>query len=567
MKVESGIMDQLESGLPPAIYDTGKNESFMVEMRDGIYLKTRLYLPKGEGPWPVILIRYPYPGMLSFLAAIAAVWSKHGYAAVVQDCRGTGSSEGSWVPFVNEGNDGLDTIEWIKRQSWMNGCMGTYGPSYLSAVQWAMADRVPPEVKAMCICGFTTERYRQNYMNGMFRHDIYTGWAISNSGMKDIPMEGLFKRAIGVKPHIEMDRQLFGIELPWYRLWITSASPEDEYWQSGFWAELREIPKRVHTPILMADGWFDQHLDGMMRDYDKLPEATRRRSRFFLGPWTHAMAPSGDLDYLNHDRVNLLKEALAWFNHHLKGDPYPDPKGDMQTYVIRDGNWRTWNGSIQTNEAKRFYLQRDEETSSLGLDETAPDHKGKATYIYDPSYPVPTKGGAALLRYLGGEADAAEPASVVQEPPGFRDDVISFISEPLREDLGIAGNMKIRLNVSSDAEDTAFSIIVMEVFPDGKAYNIRDGITSLAYRNGASRPVAYQPHETTEIEIECWAITWTIKQGSRLRLDISSSNFPAYHAHSNIAGSWALQKEVRLAEQTLHFGGQYASYLEIPIAD
>ncbi|WP_248927164.1 CocE/NonD family hydrolase [Paenibacillus hamazuiensis] len=565
--MNSAMIEQIESGLPAATHETGVSEAVRVEMRDGIALMTRIYLPKGEGPWPVVLIRHPYPGMLPLLEATAAVLSKRGYAAVVQDCRGTGESAGAWVPFVHEGDDGIDTIEWIKRQGWANGRIGTYGASYLSAVQWAMADRVPPEVKAMCISGFTTERYRQNYMNGMFRHDVYTGWAIGNSGVKDVRTEGLFRRAVQVKPHIAMDRELFGVELPWYRKWITSVSPEDEYWQSGFWAELKEIPKRVRTPILMADGWFDQHLDGMVRDYGKLPEETRRRSRFFLGPWTHAMVPSGDLDYPDHDRFVLLREALTWFDRHLKGEPYPEPLGDLQTYVIREGRWRRWDGAIAPTEMRRFYLHKDEDTGSLQLTETARDRNGSARYTYDPSYPVPTKGGAALLRYLGGEPDAAKAASVVQDPPGYRDDVISFLSEPLQHDLRIAGMMKARLIVSSDAEDTAFTVNVMEVFADGAAYNIRDGITSLAYRGGAPRPLDYRPHEPARIEIECWPITWTLKAGSRLRLDISSSNFPAYHAHPNLAGPWALQTEVRLAEQTVYYGGKHSSYLEIPVVD
>jgi putative CocE/NonD family hydrolase len=560
------MIEQLESDLPAAKYETGATANVPVVMRDGVALMTRLFFPKGEGPWPAILIRYPYPGMLPFLEATAAIWSKHGYAAVVQDCRGTGASEGEWVPFVGEGNDGLDTIEWMKRQSWMNGCIGTYGHSYLSAVQWAMADRVPPEVKAMCISGFTTERYRQNYMNGMFRHDVYTGWAIGNSGVKDVPTEGLFQKAIQVKPHIEMDRLLFDTELPWYRQWITNVSPEDAYWRSGFWAELKEIPKRVHTPILMADGWFDQHLDGMVRDYDKLPDATHRQSRFFLGPWTHAMTPSGDLNYPNHERVSFFKEALIWFNHHLKKESYPCPTGDVLTYVIRDGEWKAWNGSIASTGMRRYFIQ-SEGTRQMALEEKAPSSSGKFAYTYDPSLPVPTKGGAGLLRYLSGEADAAKAASVIQDPPGYRDDILSFVSEPLQEDLRIAGNMKVRLSVSTDAEDTAFTANVMEVLPDGTAYNIRDGITSLAYRGGASRPVEYHSDELVDVDVECWPITWTVKKGSRLRLDISSSNFPAYHAHSNVFGPWAHQEEVKVAKQTLYYGRHCSSYLEIPIVD
>lgn len=279
------FMEQLQQGLPSATDEFNREESFLIEMRDGVLLKTSMYFPAGTGPWPVIVIRNPYAAILPILAAAASLWTQYGYAVVLQDCRGTGDSAGNWTPFLNERNDGLDTIQWIMKQSWMNGNIGTYGHSYLSAVQWVMADRLPNEVKAMVLSGFTTERYRQHYMNGMFRHDVYTGWAIENSGVKNISTEGLFQQAVHIRPHIEMDEQIFGQKLAWYRDWITNVSPVDDYWSAGFWSDLKEIPKNIHTPILMIDGWFDQHLDGMVRDYHKLPEETRRRSRFFIGPW------------------------------------------------------------------------------------------------------------------------------------------------------------------------------------------------------------------------------------------------------------------------------------------
>jgi putative CocE/NonD family hydrolase len=159
------------------------------------------------------------------------------------------------------------------------------------------------------------------------------------------------------------------------------------------------------------------------------------------------------------------------------------------------------------------------------------------------------------------------PASVIQPVPGAREDVISFISEPVTEDVRITGRIRARLFVSSDAEDTAFTVQVMEVFPDGTAVNIRDGITSLAYRNGAASPLEYTPDEVVEAVIELWPITWTVKQGSRIRVDVSSSNFPAYHAHPNIAGIWANIPDTKTALQTIHLGGDYASRIEIPVAE
>jgi len=551
------ILDSLLKGMPEATHEPGGVQAYRVRMSDGAHLATRLYVPAGTGPWPAVLIRYPYPGMRPYLEATANVWTRYGYAVVLQDCRGTGESEGEWIPFENERRDGLDTIGWMLEQPWTNRRIGTYGPSYLSAVQWAMADALPSEVKAMALAGFTTERYRQLYMNGMFRHDVYTGWAIDNAGVPGVPAEGLFAKAIRTVPHIAMDEMLFGRKLPWYREWIANVSAEDEYWREGFWAELRDIPARVRTPVLMVDGWFDQHLDGMTRDYRKLPPATRAASRFILGPWVHSMQASGDYPMPGAER-NHLKDALEWFDHHLKGREYPHPTGGVEAYAIGEGRWKRWDGWPEPDGFRTFYLSGGRLSGEPSFAEEA------ARFRYDPDRPVPTRGGAGLLRYLSGADDAAPAGSVLQPPPGEREDVLTFESEPLAEDLPIAGSIRVHLFASSDAEDTAFAANVMEVLPDGRAFNIRDGIVSLAYRGGATRPQPYEPGGVAEADIELWPIVWTIKAGSRLRVDVSSSNFPAYHAHRNVSGPWALQTEKRIANQTIYGGKDRPSRIVVP---
>lgn len=559
MHVDS-IVAQLRIGLPENRTTYGEMRNYDVAMRDGIHLRTSVFFPEGSGPWPVILMRNPYPHIMLYLQAIATVWTLYGYAVVLQDCRGTGASGGLWKPFENERADGLDTINWLCGQDWMNGNIGTSGHSYLSSVQWAIADIVPKQVKTMVLSGFTTERYRQNYMNGMFRMDVYTGWALDNAGTDPLTQEDLFARATQIRPHIEMDEQLFGTQLSWYRQWIKSVSPRASYWNEGFWAEIREIPKRIRIPVLMTDGWFDQHVDGMIRDYLKLPDATRAASRFILGPWVHSMQTAGDMPYPNSHRNQMLEE-LNWFDHHLLGMDYSHDKGDVTTYVIGTEQWRNWDLSRHKDGRKTLYL-----SGSRNLLEKVPDCSEQITYTYDPERPVLTKGGAGLLRYLSGAKDASPPASVIQAPPGYRDEVISFLSEPLTEDLTITGSITVHLFVSTDVDDTAFTAVIIDVFEDGTAYNIRDGITSLAYRNGSDVPIEYEPGTIAEIEIGLWPITWKIRKGHRLRIDISSSNFPAYHIHSNFAGPWALQRTTRQANQTIYFGGCFNTRVTIPFS-
>ncbi|AGA56642.1 putative hydrolase, CocE/NonD family [Thermobacillus composti KWC4] len=540
-----------------------------VEMSDGVRLATHVHVPEGEGPWPVIFSRSPYPGMLPFWHEQAKFWTGHGYAFVIQECRGTGASEGQWVPFAHEEQDGLDSLGWIVRQPWMNGKMATYGSSYCGVVQWCMADRLPPEVKTVFI-GFTgIERYRQNYMNGMFRHDIYTSWAIGNSGVPEAARRpGLYREALAVRPHVEMDVRLFGRELPWYRDWVTEVSPDSPYWASGFWAELKEKPRRTRVPVMMTAGWFDHNLEASLLSFDKLPEEVRARSALIVGPWVHTESVSGDLDYPGHDCYGPRQRdaALAWFDHHLKGEEMRLPAG-IRTYIIRENRWLEWRDGIRADRVLTYHLRpQPAGAEARMLSPEKEDGPAAATYRYDPDNPVPTRGGAAVMHYLSGDPEAVRPASVIQPPPGARDDVLSFLSGPLEEDLRIAGRIRARLFVSSDAEDTAFTIQVMEVFPDGTAVNIRDGITSLAFRNGASSPLGYTPGEVVEAVIDMWPITWTVKRGSRLRVDVSSSNFPAYHVHPNIAGTWSRIAGTRIAEQTVHLGGEHGSRIEIPVA-
>jgi len=549
---------------PTHVYD--RAVEINVAMRDGIKLLTTVYFPQGEGPWPVILERSPYPQLIPVLERTSKQYTKYGYVFVSQQCRGKGASEGNWAPFANERNDGIDTIYWIIRQSWMNGNMALYGHSYGGFEQWIVADLLPPEVKTLFIGVFGTERYRQMYMNGMFRHEIYTSWAIENSG---VTVQGdlgqVYQQALHVKPHVDMDVELLGQQLPWYREWVTEVDRESEYWQTGLWAQLSRIPEEIRIPLFMVGGWYDHHLDGMVRGYKKLPEKVREESRFVIGPWIHTLQPGGDLEYPNSEFLNLV-EAVNWFNHHLKGERYLHSKGVVETYFIRDAVWKIWEGWMEGNDTATLYLHshRSDEDKALSLCFNVVE-PSLATFQYDPEKPVRTIGGEALLAWISPGFHGARPSSILQDKPGTRQDVISFLTERLQADMRISGAVKVYLSVASDAEDTSFTVKISEVCPDGNSYNIRDGITSIAYRNEASQPQKYESGQVVQLEIELWPITWTLKKGSKLRLDVSSSNFPAYHIHSNVAGAWALQQNTRIANQQIHLGRGNRSCIEIPI--
>lgn len=543
-----------------------------VAVRDGVELLTHVHLPAAKGKWPVLFGRTPYPQLVPLLQASAKTWNEHGYVFVIQECRGTGGSRGKWEPFINERNDGLDSIDWIIAQQWMNGAMATIGSSYCGTLQWAMSDQLPPEVKTMFISFTGIERYVQNYMNGMFRHDIYTVWALGNSGIELSlkERERLYERSLAVKPHIEMDKLLFGQQLPWYRDWVSHVSADDHYWKEGFWFDLSKRPLGMEIPILLVGGWFDHNLEATYLSYSKLPRHIREQSACIIGPWVHTEDVAGDLSFPNHDLFGKrqIKAALEWFDAHLKGERKNTING-LHTYIVGDGTWSQHTNLLKASSWKHYYLSAkpsvEVEAAYCLFDEPQLD-EGKLSYCYDSANPVPTLGGSGLMNYLSGDEKAARPASVLQRPIGERDDVLSFVSEPFEHEMFINGRIEIRLSVASDAADTSFCVTIMEMFKDGRAFNIRDGVSSLRYRNGDGIAINYRPDSIVTVTIECWPITWKLQQASRLRVDVTSSNFPAYHIHRNTAELWSRQAIDIVAEQKLITGSQHISVIKLPLA-
>jgi putative CocE/NonD family hydrolase len=545
----------------------GESHHLYVTMSDGVRLKTHVWLPDGEGPWPAMFVRNPYvdgsdsgdPSLLQFV--------RYGYAVVLQECRGRGKSEGVWEPYANERQDGSDALRWLVSQPWQDGNIGLYGGSYLGFTQWIVADCLPPEVKTMYVCVMGTDLQRFAYMNGMFRHDIYTSWSLTNAGVDwaGRDMGEVAYEAYSYRPQAGMDLALLGRKLDWYNGFVTHPAPGDPYWEEGVPGMLKSIPAKVNVPVCLVGGWFDIALDTMFESFLGLREDIREKSRFVVGPWTHSIAPAGDLEYPNGwmDGTNGgTKAVLAWFDHTLKGMPYPVELGVVHAYTIGESAWQDWKKWPPQSRKKMLYLSGDS-----GLSEALSNTESarSASFIYDPNDPVVTVGSSCLLNVYGYEPYWPKNACVKQPEPGYRQDVISFVSEPLELPIRIAGNVSVTLYVGSTAEDTAFTVKLMEVFPNGEAYNIVDGITSLAFRNGATEPLGYAPGAIERIRIELWSIAWRVNSGSRIRLDVSSSNYPAYHAHPNVAGNWSLQENVREAWQTLYWGASFPSFVELPI--
>ena len=548
---------------PPS---SGPVEETAVAMRDGVALATTVFQPAGSGPWPTVLIRNPYDAPL--VEAWCGIFVRSGYACVYQAVRGQMDSEGLWEPAVHELDDGEDTLAWLVKQPFHDGNIGWYGPSYLASVQWAAAARgLPPEVKTLIPLVFATDMYALAYQRGMFRHEILTAWAAL------MPERGFatenndhYPALVRHRPHVEIDETYLDTRLDWYRDYVTNPGRGDAFWQQSDVAELLAAPARTTVPVLLIGGWYDIFFAGQLADWRNL--GNRAKSKFVIGPWTHLMGPGGDLELPNaRGQAWQWELVLDWLGHHLRGDPLEQSADGVVSYALGEDRWHTRPDWPPPGNEQRLYLSglaHSPDCAGGTLASEPPERAQQISYTYDPDDPVPMRGGAGSLAFI--LADGGPVHSVLQGELCERPDVLSFVGEPLAEPLRIAGPVRVGLSVSSDAEDTAFTAKLIEVLPDGRAYNIRDGITSLAYRSSEWTAEPYAPGSVVPLDLELWPIEWVVGEGSRLRLDISSSNFPAFHAHPNVSGVWALQEQVQTARQTLYAGPNRPAWLRLPRA-
>lgn len=553
------IRQSYQNDVRPPTHAIGETIETMVAMRDGIRLRTMICRPEGDGPWPVLFVRTPYP-MADLFRAHGEAYAQRGFAYVVQFCRGTVGSEGIWKPNVNEPDDGIDSVNWLAGQSWCRS-IGMHGVSYMALTGWIIADQLPDKVKTLYLCHYGVDRYRSAYKDGLFRHDILTGWAMGNAGRPvtdDEHFAADYLKACRHRPHITVDENLWGVKLDWYRDWITQTDEDSPYWQMGFWGKLKQIPEKIKVPVCIVAGWFDHHLEGTVLGYEKLNPQTKKMSRLIVGAWDHDFKPAIPGHQNKHAALNINADMFHWFDTILQDDRLPDP--EIRTYVIGEDRWQSWDHwPIRRQAEKTLYLTacRHDNPAAYRLSSDKPDQTGAIEYQYDPDNPVYTNGGETIFM------SKTIRGSCLQNPPGDREDVISFISDVMTEDTLVTGRINIRLFVSSDCADTCFTAKIMDLMPDGKAYNIRSGLTTLAYRNGSRKRRSYQPGRIEELNITLLPVTWSIRAGSRIRVDIASSNFPEYAIHSNQQGIWSIQETTKIANQSVHIGGPYAAAIQL----
>ena len=521
-------------------------ETIMLPMRDGKKLRTVIYKPLGFDKIPVIVRRTCYPNDEVLVQIDAENMAKRGYCFIYQLCRGTGGSEGRWVPNINERNDGIDTINWIYRQEWCEN-IGYWGQSYSALTGWAFADEVKDKVTSMLLVHYGTDRFISAYHKGLFHHDVLTGWSMQNAGWK---IDAAYEESCRYMPQIRVDEDMWGGKLPWYRDYITNEYFEDDYWQQGWWKTLREIPEKVEIPLYIISGWYDHHNESTMKTWERLNAKAKNMSWLEIGGWNHGLLPVLENKKIdNFNNVEVIK-ALQWFQKTLKNKEIPSEK--IKYYIPGKDYW-VETDSWENTDRKWMTLYLNH---SRGLADEISEETEEIKYTYNPDNPVMTHGGDCTLRSW------TSTGSLLQKESNWRADVISFVSQPLDKDIIINGKIDVLLWVKTDCKNTAFIAHLDEVTSEGKAYHIRTSGTTI--RHELPRNEKYTPGTPIRVIADMSDICYAILKGSRIRIDITSSDFPQYSVHSNQEGNWAVATDNKIAEQTILVGKQYPSCVKIP---
>ena len=543
----------------------------MVPMDDGVKLRTVVYKPVGDGPWPTAFTRGPYPNQEETKNTLGEEYAKRGMAYVYQYCRGKGGSEGEYVANVDERADGIASLNWLNDQDWVKS-IGMHGHSYLALTTWIVGDSLPDKVEALHVQCYGVLRNLSVSHSGLVAVDNITAWTLQNCTDKysyDFCLE-----SAQYLPQISVDTDLWGTPVEGYADWVNHPDFTDDYWNEGVWGDLKNAIGKIDVPTTIFGGYYDHHFEGTIEGWNLLSDETKAKSHMVLGSWNHGFGYTTGWKGGDNYAYDVNTDTFNWFYSIMVNGKVPATGVDA--YVVGDDEWVHLDSFPLESDGELTYYLTKEPAQSDGTAYLLSGDKastgGTVSYVYDPADPKWAEGGECFLNSNGGSNAESKyntkdlRGSHPLSPAGYRSDVISFVSDPLAEDTTLAGNLVANLFVSTDVEDTAFTYTISEVDADGTAHNIRNGLLTLAYRNDryAQAVYDYVPGQVVEMEIESLPIVWTVSAGNRIRIDISSSDFPEFSNHTNTVGNWAEQTETKIANQTIYIGGEYPSSVTLP---
>jgi len=515
----------------PSRAEDSPGKDYMVAMRDGIKLATTVYAPDGGDKLPVIIMRTPYNK--DGAKGAGKDYNKHGYVLVAQDCRGRFKSEGEYVPFRTDAEDGYDAIEWCAAQEWSNGKVGITGGSALGITSNLAATAAPPHLVAAYVVVAPSSWRRQTFwMGGLLRKEMIDGWM---EAQKSTPVR---------------------------KEW-TAKPINDPYFD---WMDIDRKHDKIQIPMYNVAGWFDIFLQGGLDNFTGLQDHgggnAKGNQKIIIGALGHGPLNSRFQKYPNKGDDTRGNDQWRWFDHWLKGAEngiMDEPPiryflmGDAENPNGEGNKWMTAKSWPPAAKTTSYYLAAD---GSLVTEAPKGDDESVSKYAYDPKNPVKTFGGQNLGLPKG-----------PMDQSGIKDraDYFRFSTPPLDQSVTVIGPLKVELFVETDAPDTDFIAKLVDVYPDGYEALIADGGLKLRYREGLDKEVMMTPGKIEKISLDLWSTAQVFNKGHRIPVHVTSSNDPRFDPNPNTGHPLRADDETRIANNAFHHDKQHPSRILLPV--
>ena len=539
-----------------------KRLNVKVPMQDGIRLAANIFLPSESGRFPAILVRTPYnkgddltPNFRAFV--------DHGYAMVVEDARGRYESEGVFDPFGHEPKDGNDTLNWIAQQPWSDGKIGMLGGSYLGIVQWKAALLNNPHLKAIAPVVSGSDDYRDRYYStgGAMQLGHRLLWMSENLRASGYTPPA-FSTYVRVLPLRRADLSATGQRCGIFQKVLDHPS-YDAFWRA---VSTREHISQIHVPVFSVGGWYDCFVESDLAAFTALHRSSSV-NHIVIGPWPHNMSVKfANVDFGKESGAPIRRMQIQWFDQWLKLKDTPMLSSPpVRIFVMGANRWRDeqeWPPARA--KMTRLYLASNGRANTLEgngvLAARLPRKAAPDRFDFDPRNPVPTAGGAACCNPAAFPWGPMDQRSIERRP-----DVLVFTSPVLSEDLEVTGPVSVVLYAATSALDTDFTAKLVDVFPTGEARNLTDGILRLRYRDSLDKPQLAKPGQVYEVTIDAGVTSNVFLKGHRVRLEISSSNFPRFDRNPNTGRPVADETVLRKASQLIYHDRAHPSHILLPV--
>jgi uncharacterized protein len=549
----------------PTTYATRTDFNLRVKMRDGVELSADVTRPTAEGRFPVILARTPYNKASGGKERVELLryFASRGYVFVAMDVRGRGDSDGEWLPYRHDGADGYDAIEWCAAQPWSSGKVGTIGGSYNGKTQWLTAVLRPPHLAAMIAMTSPSDPFVEFPTGVPIPPDIswyhYTaGHVVQNEEAVDWP--SVYEHL----PLVTMDEAAGRPSAVWKDQFEHARL--DSWWDAE---RYQNKPDLVQVPVLHISGWYDDEQIGTPLNYVGVstkgaPEA-RKAQRLLMGPWPHAINSGtklGEVEFGPTAKIDLNAVWLRFFDRWLKGlDNGLDRESPVRIFVMGENVWRDeaeW--PLSRTRYTKYYLHGQGRANSLkgdgSLSTSEPKSEKPDTYTHDPARPVPFLTDPTFAQ-LGGPDDYR---SVER-----RDDVLVYTTEPLSEDTEVCGPIKARLWASTSGRDADFMAKLLDVWPEGFAQRLSDGMVRARFREGMDRPEPVEPGRVYPLDVDVWNTCQLLRAGHRIRLEVASSAFPKFDRNPSTGEPLGKTARLERSEQKILHDREHPSHVVLPI--